>query len=120
MAKLFDLSFILIFYFLFSIRTQISPPQLQPQQQYKFEKLNNEINDLREKNDLLWKAANGRLLTDVNKVQSNQLKFKHEKVCVDIESKLNDCYMRNSSKPLLCSSLAKEFWSCVNNKKQIN
>ena len=74
---------------------------------------------MREKNDLLWKMANGKLLTDINKVQSDQIKFKHEKVCVDLENKLNDCYMRNSSKPLLCSNLAKDFWNCVNSNKEI-
>lgn len=83
------------------------------------EKADKEIAELREKNDMLWKIANGKLLTDVYKVQSNQVKFKHEKICQDIESQLNDCYMRNSNKPLNCSKLAKQFWTCVNSNKQI-
>ena len=84
------------------------------------EKTNKEIAELQERNELLWKLANAKLLADTNRVQSSQVKFKHEKVCQDYESKLNDCYMRNSGKPLLCSSLAKEFWQCVNSKKQIS
>ena len=79
-----------------------------------------EIAELREKNDLLWKIANGKLKDDLNAVQSDQIKFKHEKICEDCEIKLNDCYMKNSSKPLLCSNLAREFWNCVNDKKRIS
>jgi len=86
----------------------------------EIEKMNRELTELRERNDLLWKVANGKLLTDVQKVQQTQLKFKHEKICQDCESNLNDCYMRNSSKPLLCSQLAKDFWKCVNSKKEIS
>lgn len=103
------------------MRTPLDHPQLPHQHVHvNTDKANQEIAELKERNEQLWKIANGKLLTDTSRVQSSQVKFKHEKICVDYENKLNDCYMRNSGKPLLCANLAKEFWECVNSKKQIS
>ena len=79
-------------------------PQVIPNEKYE-----KQIRELQVQNDLLWKAANGRLLNTLKKVEEQHFQLKHQEVCPELKSKLTECYGQSKHMPLKCSPIVKQF-----------
>ena len=71
------------------------------------------MEELQKQNRQLWRTANEKLSANITETEKQVIKKKCEPICRQNEKQVVDCYHKNKSQPLKCSSEVKNFVQCV-------
>nr|XP_056702603.1 MICOS complex subunit MIC19 [Euleptes europaea] len=77
-----------------------------------------QLGRLEERSAQFYKVTTEEFQKAVNEVDARFKRYESHPVCVDLQSKILQCYQQNSRQTLSCSTLANEYLKCVNLAKQ--
>ncbi|XP_058046038.1 MICOS complex subunit MIC19 [Ahaetulla prasina] len=90
--------------------------ELKKQETYYKEQLNR----LEERSSQFYKVTTEQYEKAVNEVKSRFKRYKTDPVCGDLQNQILQCYQENPKETLSCSTLAAEYFKCVQHARQCN